>query len=218
MSQPTATAYPAQRVEVAQATPVVHGEASNAPVYGEPVQGQPPAYQQPVPAYTAPGMNQGPAQPTQAVVWVEEQGLTATEQYLISLLQYARTVKILSIIDIVFTVLNAIRNPLSLFLVAGPLCGLYGAIKFNPCLATCYLIYSALKTVFNILQLALYDQLFAVRSTWVIVVLAFSTVVQVWITWIAYKYRQLVADLTPEKLDSLARAEGNPNSRRLVFA
>ena len=203
------------------------GSAPGAVVQGQPVS-QPPAYassaERPVFAQAvsaSPGQQQQQPASVQPVVWVEETvQFTETELYFIQLLQYARTVKILAIIDLVFTVLNALINPIALFLIAGPLCGLYGALKYNLCLATCYAVYSGLKAVVNIIQLGLVIS--GIYGTpqesyaFAVVIMALSAVVQVWITRIALRFRGFVADLTVDKIEGLHRAEDHAQARRLV--
>jgi len=49
-------------------------------------------------------------QPVATQAWADDRPLTAIELYLIRLLRYGRTVKLVAIIDLVFTVINGLLN------------------------------------------------------------------------------------------------------------
>lgn len=162
------------------------------------------------------------AQPVHGQPWADEVPvLGPDERYLIQLLQYGRMVKIVAIVDLSFSVLNALIHPFATFLVAGPLCGLYGAIRFNNCLMTTYLVFSIVKVIIDVVQvvwvLHLMLRLAEGGLLYPLIIMSVSTVVQAWISRIVYRFRSLLAELSEEKLHDIERTAQNVQARRFVF-
>jgi hypothetical protein len=172
-------------------------------IQGQPIQGQP----------------IGPQ-----VAYVDEAAtpqLSEEELQLVQLLRYGRTVKLLAIIDLVFTVLNALIEPITIFLIAGPLAGVYGAIRFNTCLVTGYTAFSVLKAAAAVIQIVLIatgnQDARTLDIRLAIGVMVLSALVQLWICRLVFRFRSLLAEMSEEKLYHAERARQSLESRRFIF-
>lgn len=159
-----------------------------------------------------------PAQPPIATpAWVDDRPLTAIELYLIRLLRYGRMVKLVALIDLAFTILNGLIQPITLCLVIGPLTGLYGALRYNLCLVTAYAVFSAIKALASIVQLVLPFFITLNYFVYRVIVFAVSALVQLWILKLVVQFRTLLVDLTEERAIEITTAAMHPQARRLIF-
>jgi len=205
-AQPTATAVPVNNPQ----QPPAYSQAQSQPQQPYSQSGQP---TQAVPI-------QG--QPVTGFAWVQQAPLTEEEIFLVSLIQYGRTVKILAIIDLVFTVLNAVfLNPLILLLVIGPACGIYGAVKYSVGFSAAYAAFCAGKALYELIELILIlTGVFVVdyAPLWWIVVLSLLTIgIQIWISKICIRFVSLLREMTPERMNQIAIAAQNRQAARVVF-
>lgn len=206
----------AQGRPVVQATPV-NAQPPPPPHAGAP-QGLPtvtavpaqPVVGQPYPGY---GNGYGNAEFATITV-VEQRELTPDEVYVLALVQSARITKILAIIDLVFTVITSIMQAqlFMLLLIFGPLAGLYAALKLNAIAAAAYGVFAVVKAIIDVVDLILVlmnPGQFEFPG-FVIFVLLLSATVQVWIAKIVFRFRTLLTQLTPERMDDVQRVMSNP--------
>mmetsp|Transcript_6428 Transcript_6428/g.16470 ORF Transcript_6428/g.16470 Transcript_6428/m.16470 type:complete len:237 (-) Transcript_6428:288-998(-) len=200
-----------------------------APVNAQPATALPSATAvpaEPVPAYQGqpyippPGYEPGIA----TIAVIEQREVTAEDALLLSVVQHARITKLLSLIDLVFTVISSIMQVqlLMLVLIFGPLAGLYAAMKLNSTAAAAYAIFSVAKAVLDIVDIVLIlsqPEMYEFPA-FLIFILVLSAAVQLWIAKVVFRFRQLLLMLTPERLDAVQRLMTSPpplSMRPLAF-
>lgn len=144
--------------------------------------------------------------------------------------QYGKTIKCLSVIDIFFIVMNSfIVWPLIISIIF-PICGYYGSRMYEVNKVFVYLFYCFIRAVSIIIQLTYsfkninyYDdddstninkRLHSDASQGFLI---FSLMVQLWITWIVYRFASSLRSLSHDKLNTLKIGTFIPIETRVLF-
>ena len=133
--------------------------------------------------------------------------------------QYGKTIKCISIIDMIFIFFNALICWPVVIMGIFPLCGYYGSKQYNVNKTFVYLAYCILRTISIIIQLyyslqydgGVYDdddtntitirkRLHSDGSQFFLI---FSIFVQLWITWIVVQFIRKLRNLTRTQLNTL---------------
>lgn len=128
--------------------------------------------------------------------------------------QYGKTIKCISVIDLFFIFLNSlIAWPLSIFAIF-PVCGYYGSKRYEVNKTIVYLIYCILRTISIVVQLGysfknntpdddssgVNRRLHSDASQ---LFLFFSIFVQMWITWIVFRFITKLRNLSKIQINTL---------------
>jgi hypothetical protein len=126
--------------------------------------------------------------------------------------RYGKTTKLLACIDSFFCILNAIFDyPIFFLFALMPLCGYYGAKNYDLLKIAIYVFYCLMLSVGRIIQLdnvinSRYNYVQNYSSdhkTTIYVINIISIIVQLWITWIVFKFYSLLLRLTSEEKNKL---------------
>lgn len=113
---------------------------------------------------------------------------------------YSRTVRIFAFIEAFFLILYSLYQPFFLIQSLGPLCGFFGAKKFNKPLTYAYITYLILSLSLKIINLSLtffnYDQYY--------IFLGFISIfIDFWILKITSSFMRSLNALTDDQRDNL---------------
>ena len=126
--------------------------------------------------------------------------LTPQERRLLPTMVLSRWVKIFACIHIFFSVLRALKYPIWILIVAMPMCGYYGAQRYEPKLTRVYMLFQALSA-----GLAVYDctQNFGGGELFFNLL---SIAIAIYIIRLLMMFHALVANLDAEDLGFLRQA------------
>lgn len=144
--------------------------------------------------------------------------------------QYGKTIKCLSIIDLFFIVMNSLIVWPIIISIIFPICGYYGSKRYEVNRVFIYLFYCFIRAVSIVIQLTYsfknknyYDdgdsaninnRLHSDASQCFLI---FSLMVQLWITWIVYRFTSSLRSLSHDKLNILKIGTFIPIESRVLF-
>lgn len=147
--------------------------------------------------------------------------------------QYGKTIKCLSIIDAFFIIMNSFIVWPLIISILFPICGYYGSKKYEVNKVFVYMFYCLIRAVSIVVQLSYsfngdnyYDDDSYNNSSEVNkrlhsnvsqVFLIFSLLIQLWITWIVYRFASTLRSLPHDKLNTLRIGTFIPIETRVLF-
>lgn len=148
--------------------------------------------------------------------------------------QYGKTIKCLSIIDLFFIIMNSfIVWPLIISIIF-PICGYYGSKRYEVNKIFVYMFYCFIRAVSIVIQLIYSFKNISyynddddysdssnvnkrLHSDASQVFLIFSLMVQLWITWVVYRFASNLRKLSHDKLNTLRIGTFIPIETRVLF-
>ena len=113
---------------------------------------------------------------------------------------YSRTVRIFALIEAFFLIIYSFYQPYFLIQSLGPLCGYFGAKKFNKPLTYAYFTYLILSLILKVTNLSLtfnnFDQYYIFLSI-------LSIIIDIWIIKITSSFIRFLNALTDDQRDNL---------------
>tara|TARA_E500000178_G_scaffold354413_1_gene423271 strand:- start:250 stop:1101 length:852 start_codon:yes stop_codon:yes gene_type:complete len=147
--------------------------------------------------------------------------------------QYGKTIKCLSVIDSFFIVMNSLIIWPLIISIIFPICGYYGSKKYEVNKVFIYMFYCFIRAMSIVIQLSYsfkninyYDDDYYHNSSDVNrrlhsnvsqVFLIFSLIIQLWITWIVYRFASSIRNLSHDKLNTLRIGTFIPIETRVLF-
>lgn len=147
--------------------------------------------------------------------------------------QYGKTIKCLSVIDSFFIIINSIIVWPLIFSIFFPICGYYGSKRYEVNKIFIYMFYCFMRAMSIVIQLSYgfkntdyYDDDFYNNSSDVNkrlhsnisqVFLIFSLLVQLWITWIVFRFASTLRNLSYDKLNTLRIGTFIPIETRVLL-
>jgi hypothetical protein len=136
--------------------------------------------------------------------------------------RYGKTVKCISCIDLFFCILNSFTAWPMLFLSVMPALGYYGSKEYSFSKTSIYGIYCILLVMGRIIQLDFifknkYDDDSSLNTDGAKFLIFISLFVQVWITWLVYRFCNLLQKLSPTQLNTLRIGTYIPIETRVLY-